>query len=200
MQKLICFDLDGVLVDACEWHRIAFNQALEEFSINSIPIDKHYKIYNGLPTVKKLELLGITDNTLVKLINKRKQEITIQLISKLTLDLEKTKLLKKLKKSNFLIACVTNSIRETTEIMLKNTGQFQYFDLIITNQDVKNPKPNSEGYIKAMVLAKCLPENTWIVEDSPKGITAAMNTGANVIQVKNASEVTLETIFKCINL
>lgn len=200
MQKLICFDLDGVLVDACEWHRIAFNQALEEFSINSIPIDEHYKIYNGLPTVKKLELLGITDNTLVKLINKRKQEITIQLISNLTLDIQKVNLLKKLKQNNFLIACVTNSIRETTEIMLKNTGQFEYFDFVITNQDVRSPKPNSEGYVKAMVLANCLPENTWIVEDSPKGITSATNTGANVIQVKDATQVTVETIFKHIPL
>lgn len=30
MIKLIIFDLDGVLVDACEWHRIALNLALKE--------------------------------------------------------------------------------------------------------------------------------------------------------------------------
>ena len=30
MIKLVIFDMDGVLVDACEWHRIALNEALKE--------------------------------------------------------------------------------------------------------------------------------------------------------------------------
>lgn len=200
MQKLICFDLDGVLVDACEWHRVALNDALLEFSIPPITIEDHYKTYNGLPTVKKLELLGITDTKLIESINDRKQQLTKSLIQNLTIDYEKVELLNKLKDKSYLIACVTNSIRDTTEIMLSNTGQIKYFDFIITNQDVRNPKPNSEGYIKAMVLAGCLPENTWIVEDSPKGITSAKNTGANVIEVKNCSEVVTDTIFKFLNI
>jgi len=28
--RLVIFDLDGVLVDACEWHRVALNKALKE--------------------------------------------------------------------------------------------------------------------------------------------------------------------------
>lgn len=200
VKKLICFDLDGVLVDACEWHRIALNSALLEFSISPITIEDHYKTYNGLPTVKKLELLGITDAKLIESINDRKQELTKKLIESLTVDDSKIELLKKLKNKSYLIACVTNSIRNTAEIMLSNTGQIRYLDFIITNQDVKNPKPSSEGYIKAMVLAECLPENTWIVEDSPKGIISAKNTGANVIEVKNSSEVVTDIIFKFLNI
>ena len=30
MLELVIFDLDGVLVDACEWHRVALNEALQE--------------------------------------------------------------------------------------------------------------------------------------------------------------------------
>lgn len=199
MHKLICFDLDGVLVDACEWHRLAFNQSLEEHSITPISIEEHYKVFNGLPSIKKLEILGISDKDLIKSINKRKQEITVKYISNLKKDFEKIDLLKTLKQRNFLISCVTNSIRETTELMLKNTGQFEYFDLIITNQDVRNPKPNSEGYVKAMVTLRSLPETTWIVEDSPKGIISAENTGANVIKVKNSFEVTKDSIINHIS-
>lgn len=194
MKKAICFDLDGVLVDACEWHRVAFNNALMQYTGKTISLEDHYKNYNGLPSLKKLELLGITDLSLCEKINDRKQELTIELIKNLTIDYEKVKLLDYLKKQGFKIACVTNSVRPTTEMMLKKTGQFNFFDCIITNQDIKNPKPNSEGYVQAMVTLQTFPKNTWIVEDSEKGITAAKNTGANVIIVNNATEVTTENI------
>ena len=118
------------------------------------------------------------------------------MIKNLTIDHEKVRLLNYLKEQGFKIACVTNSVRSTTEMMLKKTGQFDFFDCIITNQDIKNPKPNSEGYVHAMVTIQCLPKNTWIVEDSEKGITAAKNTGANIIIVNNATEVTTENISK----
>lgn len=198
MKKAICFDLDGVLVDACEWHRIAFNESLQEFTGNSISLDDHNKIFNGLPTFKKLELLGINDTKLIEKISNRKQEITEKLINNLCVDIKKIELLKYLKSKNFLIGCVTNSIRKTTELMLSKTGQINFFDTIITNQDIKNPKPSSEGYITAMVRLQCLPRNTWIVEDSDKGIISAKNTGANLIVVKDAKEVTLENITKYI--
>jgi len=54
---MVIFDLDGVLVDACEWHRIALNEALEEICGYKISLEDHYKIYNGIPTRKKLEIL-----------------------------------------------------------------------------------------------------------------------------------------------
>jgi len=200
MIKTICFDLDGVLIDACEWHRLAFNQALEEFTGSSITIEDHKKIYNGLPSVKKLEILGVKEKELVKKINDRKQEITKEYIKKLSTDEQKIELLKFLKSKKILIACVTNSVRETTKSMLINTGQYNYFDLIVTNQDVKNSKPSSEPYVYAMVALGSFPNQTWIVEDSEKGIISAKNTGANLIIVENAEQVNLDNIRKELNL
>lgn len=194
MNKTICFDLDGVLVDACEWHRLAFNEALFNYTGSSISLEDHNKFYNGLPTVKKLSMLGISDADLIKKINDEKQLVTLKFIEQLNKDTEKIKLLNYLKSKNYKIACVTNSVRITTELMLKKTGQLEFFDCIITNQDVKNPKPNSEGYVLAMVRLQSTPSNTWIVEDSEKGFTAAKNTGSNVVRVNNATEVTLDNL------
>ena len=50
MKKLIIFDLDGVLVDACEWHRVALNKALKEVSNYEISLQDHYSTFNGIPT------------------------------------------------------------------------------------------------------------------------------------------------------
>ena len=49
MIKIIIFDLDGVLVDACEWHRLSLNAALKEIANFEISVDDHYANFNGLP-------------------------------------------------------------------------------------------------------------------------------------------------------
>ena len=49
--KLVIFDLDGVLVDACEWHRQSLNDSLKEVCGYEIPLEEHNKIYNGLPKI-----------------------------------------------------------------------------------------------------------------------------------------------------
>ena len=55
--KLVIFDLDGVLVDACEWHRAALNEALYEVCNYKISMDDHHSVFNGIPTKVKLQKL-----------------------------------------------------------------------------------------------------------------------------------------------
>ena len=52
MIKLVIFDLDGVLVNACEWHRIALNKALKEICDYEISLEDHYCTFNDIPTKK----------------------------------------------------------------------------------------------------------------------------------------------------
>ena len=54
--KAILFDMDGVLVDAKDWHYFTLNKALEEYGY-FISIEDHVKIFDGLSTAKKLEML-----------------------------------------------------------------------------------------------------------------------------------------------
>ena len=197
--KAALFDLDGVLVDACDWHYEALNRALWEVAHYRIPREEHEKVFNGLPTKKKLAILnsqGIVLERDNEEIADLKQRLTLQTIEELAQeDFTKIELLGKLKMDGYKVACVTNCVRVTTELMLKNTGIDYMFDEIISNEDINNPKPHPEPYIKAMVLLRALPENTIIVEDSPKGLEAARLTGAKVLQVQNAKEVTL-SLFK----
>ena len=78
--------------------------------------------------------------------------------------------------------------------MLEKTGICRFFDYILTNQDVNKPKPNPEGYVYLMEAFQINKDNTFIIEDSPKGLEAARSSGANVIKVKNASKVNIETV------
>lgn len=195
---LIIFDLDGVLIDACEWHRQALNDALKEVASYEIPIEEHFQTYNGLPTRSKLKILN-QRNLVSKEDNQKvyesKQRRTIELINeKAAPDAEKIELLGGLKDKGCLTACCTNSISETAGLMLGRAGLLDYLNMLVTNEDVLNPKPDPEGYLKIIRHFRIALEQCLIVEDSPKGLCAAMATGANVLAVKNAQEVTLERI------
>jgi beta-phosphoglucomutase len=203
MIKCILFDLDGVLVDACEWHYLALNNALYDICKVRIDYQDHILNFNGLPTSKKLEILldrnYIKDSDMSKIWD-LKQKKTIDIISRdANIDLLKIQMLKDLKSSGLGIGCVTNSIEKTAKLMLLSTGQYEYIDLLITNEDVKMFKPDPEGYVAAMKKFSCMPAQTLIIEDSEKGCQAAISSGAHLLRVKNPSHVNIEAILNKIN-
>lgn len=192
--KAVLFDLDGVLVDAREWHYEALNEALSVFGF-VISRQEHESYYNGLPTFQKLKKLteekGFPES-LHKLIYDIKQLQTQRRLHSLTRpSFDKQLMLKQLKNAGMKLAVCSNSIRETVEVMLKNAMLDYYFDLLLSNQDVKNNKPDPEIYLVAMERLNVKPEETVIVEDAPHGVQAARASGANVIVVDNANDVNL---------
>ena len=198
MIKLIIFDLDGVLVNACEWHRVALNEALKEVCNYEISLKDHHKIYNGLPTKVKLCKLsdyGLLPENKHKDVYDLKQQKTIMIIEEnAKIRREKIELLNWLKSQSISVACFTNSIRKTAELMLKKTGIYDLFGLVLTNQDVQKPKPDPEGYIKVLKHFNCSPQSAIIIEDSPKGLKAARSTGCTVLKVKSPNDVTIQLL------
>lgn len=203
--KLVIFDMDGVLVDACDWHKDAFNQALEELCGYKISDEEHYAEFNGLPTKTKLAKLaekGIVkeDKKLHKEINNLKQENTIRIIEESCVyDNSKVNLVSWLKLKGIKVACFTNSIRKTAELMLDKCGVLSELDLLVTNQDVKEPKPSPEGYLKVLKHFNISPQDAMIVEDSPKGIKAATAAGCKIMKVDNATQVYTENMRRFIH-
>tara|TARA_Y100000296_G_C5032852_1_gene185747 strand:+ start:44 stop:646 length:603 start_codon:yes stop_codon:yes gene_type:complete len=199
---MFIFDLDGVLVDACDWHKDALNEALKQVCGYQISQEEHIKTFNGLPTKTKLQILS--ENNILHRdkhidVYNIKQQKTIDIINrKAHHQQEKIDLINFLKEKDFIVCCFTNSIRQTAELMLTKTGILDLFDSLVTNQDVKNPKPSPEGYIHLMEKFKVEKNMCYIVEDSPKGLKAAEASGANVIKVKNSQDLNLKFIRKYI--
>lgn len=201
MIKAILYDLDGVLVDATEWHYESLNAALNEISGFEISRQEHIITFNGLPTKKKLDILLNQKRIESKdfdAIWSLKQKKTNEIIKKTaSLDETKDRLHKGTKQ--FKKICVTNSIRQTALLMLEKTFQLQFMDLVISNEDVQNPKPDPEGYLKAISYLNILPSECMIVEDSPKGIESAKKSKSHVFEVSGYHDVTLENILNKIN-
>lgn len=190
--KAVIFDLDGVLVDMPNGHYEALNKALALFGAK-IDWEEHISTFNGLPTRKKLnklEELNRLPMGLIEFINSIKQDYTKELIPKYCApDYSKIILLKNLKDKGYKLGCCSNSIKETLLIMLESAQILDYFDIIIGNDEVKNPKPHPEIYLKAFDELNLSPEECIIIEDAPHGITAAKESGAVTIEVRGVHDV-----------
>lgn len=192
--RAILFDLDGVLVNMPDGHYDALNKALGLFGAK-IEQEEHYAHFNGLPTRKKLEELERQNRLpegLREFINDLKQDYTKDAIKTYCApDYAKIILLRHLKNKDYLLACCSNSIKETLHLMLKSAALFDYFDLILGNDEVSQPKPHPEIYLTAFDRLKVRPEECIIVEDSPHGIAAAKASGAEVREVRDIQDVHL---------
>lgn len=198
--KGVLFDLDGVLVDACEWHYEALNRALKQVCGYEISREEHESTFNALTSHQKLQILsdrGDIDIMLSGKVWQLKQDLTIRVIKeKAEPDELKIKLLCWLREHGYKIGCVTNSVKQSARLMLELTGQLEYLDILVTNSDVIHPKPAAEAYIKAMVHLSLEPKDVLIVEDTDKGAQAAAAACADCMRVKNGTEVTLENLLK----
>jgi HAD superfamily hydrolase (TIGR01509 family) len=197
--KLILFDLDGVITDTKEIHYHALNNSISEIDSKYIitPFE-HVSKYDGLKTLTKLEMLTKFKGLPVeshKQIYDKKQEYTLKEFVKITPDQNILNIFKTLKEDGYILGCCTNCIRRTALVALAKTGVIEYLDIIITNDDIKNPKPHPEIYWKAMSMMTFLPEETLIIEDSPQGLLSATRTKASVLRVNNSKDMNLEKIY-----
>lgn len=197
---LLVFDLDGVLIDSKEIHFLALNKALEQLDSKFvITQDQHLRFYDGLTTRKKLEKLS-ADKGLPRIefenIWNQKQVFTEELLMKLSKDDELINIFNDLKNLGINLAVASNSIKETVHTVLNHLGIIEYFDLVLSNNDVVNPKPHPEIYWRCMIHFNASPRFTTIFEDSPVGKEAAILSGAHLVSITNRHDVNLATVRK----
>lgn len=198
--KLIAFDLDGVLVEAKKIHYDSLNLALGEKYF--ISWEEHLSIYDGLKTNQKLEMLTKNKGLPVeshKDVWEKKQYHTLVLLKDLKPNQVISETIKRLSEEGYKLACCSNSIRKTILTVLSKLEIIEYFDLILSNEDVKNSKPHPEIYWKAISKIGCFPEETLIIEDSPYGLLAANRTKSFVMRVESPKNITYNNINKYLN-
>lgn len=199
--KAILFDMDGVLIDAKDWHYEALNKALGLFGVEISRYD-HLHTFDGLPTKVKLKMLGeryYLPEVLHPFINELKQSFTADLIhEKCHPMFHHEYALSKLHASGYKIAVCSNSIRQTIELMMDKANLAPYLDLIVSNEDVSKSKPDPEMYNTAIKKFGLNPDECIVVEDNPNGIQAGKASGANVLEVATVYDVNYDNITRMI--
>lgn len=195
--KAVVFDMDGVLIDAREWHYAALNRALALLGYE-ITRYEHLSAYDGLPTSRKLEMLSVErglPRELHGFVNSLKQQYTLELVATRCKPVfQHQYALAQLKAAGYRLGVASNSVRRTVREMMENADLLQYLDVLISNEDVQRPKPDPEMYGLAMERLGVAPEETLVVEDNENGVRAATAAGAHVMVVAGPEDVALDPI------
>ena len=198
MNKLIIFDLDGVLIDSKNIHFTALNEAIKDISTEFlISKEDQFMFYEGLPTKEKLKLLtkkkGL-DKKYYEIIWNKKQEQTKFLLNNIKQDDDLIKKIKHIKSFNIKVAVASNSIKNTIVQCLELLGISDLIDYVIGSDDVNFSKPHPEMYWKAISHFGFLLEDAVIFEDSLTGKIAASDSAIKMISVKNREDLSDEKI------
>lgn len=200
--KAIIFDMDGVLIDAQDWHYEALNKALTIFGMEITRVE-HLTAFDGLSTSQKLKMLSKVHSLPVSLhcfINEMKQQYTMDLTQQLCKPtFHHQYALSKFKEKDYQLAVASNSIRNTVKVMMEKSCLLGYLDFFLSNQDVTNGKPDPEIYNLAISKLGLKPDECVIVEDNEIGLKAAFASGANVLKVDSVDDVNFDNIQAFIN-
>lgn len=195
--QAVIFDMDGVLVDAKEWHYESLNRALGLFGYAIDRLD-HLVTYDGLPTKRKLEMLSIDQGlprALHDFINEMKQAYTMEMIfTRCKPRFFHEYALANLKARGYRLVVASNSVRPTVELIMEKCHLRGYLDFMLSNQDVTRPKPDPEIYATAIARLGLSPKQCLVVEDNQNGIKAAQTAGAHVMVVTAVEDVNLNAI------
>ena len=200
MNKLVIFDLDGVLIDSRDMHYDALNTALEKIHPKYvISKDEHLSLFDGLPTSRKLSILTDQRNLPPdrhQQIWEDKQKATIEIFSNLEHDYELMHYFQQLKNKGYQVAVASNSIRNTVKLVLLKLGILEFIDYYVSNEDVQRNKPFPQMYWKCMTACHALPKDTIIFEDSHIGRQGAIDSGSHLIPIENRNDLKQDKIDK----
>ena len=204
MNKLVIFDLDGVLIDSRDLHFEALNCALKKVGEKyAITRDEHLKQYDGLPTARKLSMLTANKGLpagLHQQVFQDKQSETLRLFAKLGPDYDLMSYFQQLKSRGYQVAVASNSVRNTVKMVLLKLGLLEFIDYQVSNEDVYKNKPFPEMYWRCMIACNALPRDTVIFEDSHLGRQGALDSGAHLIAIEDRYDMTQDKIDKVLEL
>jgi len=190
--RAVVFDMDGVLIDAKDWHYEALNRALGLFGMTISRYD-HLVTYDGLPTRKKLEMLTLERDLsrgLHGFLNDLKQKYTLELVyTKCKPTFHHQYALSALRSKGLRLGLCSNSIRKTVDVMCERAGLTEYFDQTLSNEDVSEPKPSPEIYSLMAKRLEVKPEECLVVEDNEHGVKSALAAGCQLLRVADVTEV-----------
>jgi len=189
MYSAVIFDWDGTLADTREIIVHSFQKVLRKIGcrVSDEFLERLIGIGARNMFKKSLEATGrMYDEEMIDNLLKEKMEIHLELTPKVKLFDGAISLLESLR-PKVKIALATMSNRKVIDKMLKEKGIQNYFDYVLTADEVKNPKPDPEAFLKCAEAIECEPEKCVVVEDSIFGVIAARRAGMRCIAVPSGS-------------
>lgn len=180
MKKAILFDVDGTLLDSYE-----FVFGAVKFALNTqgypYATKKNLQKAQGKPLVEFYKtLIPGADSAVLAEAHIQFQHKNFHLVKSFP---KINKTLKILKRSGYSLAVISNRLRDSLLVSLKQAGILSYFDVIVAADDVVNTKPHKDHIMTALEKLEVKSENAFMVGDTEHDILAGKNAGVKTVGV-----------------
>lgn len=179
----ILFDFDGTIAHS---ENAILDAIRDSVTLHGFDYEKHRETFAhriGLPMIDVYTELFGAENA--KQIRKTHIDIQHKHFHKYTLLDGALDTLRILKKHKVSTAIVTSANRPKMEALIAVLKLSDYFDYLVTIDDVKDAKPHPEGILKAMSSLHAKPDSSLMVGDSEADIKAATNAGIDSVLLLN---------------
>lgn len=183
------FDWDGTLADSRAAVVTSFQQVLREKGcyVDDEFIEKRIGIGARNTFKEALEAANISfDSSMLEDFMKEKIKVQIEHIWKVQLFEGALHLLKSLHEK-VKTALASSNNREIIDRILMEKGVRKYFDVTVTVDDVRKPKPDPEIFLKCARKLNCHPNRCVVLEDSIFGVKAAKRAGMKCIAIPSGA-------------
>lgn len=178
MIKAVIFDFDGTLADTLPVCFLAFESVFKKFDDREVTSEEIKAMFGPSETGIIRENLNNNHDEAIELYYEIYREQHENLVQN---NEDINTLLRKLKTTGYKLGIVTGKARRSLDISLDCLRLDEFFDVIITGDDVEFPKPHPEGIYKALEYLDVLPEEAVFLGDSDADIMAGKQ--ANVFTI-----------------
>lgn len=182
--QAIIFDMDGTLVDSGKAHEIAWIKTLERFNI---PVDRSFmRSLAGVPTFGTLQTLVAHFNCQVRSSLEAMADFKEAAVhEQLKAHIRPTDLFHVAKQYYGVLPMAVGTGAHTKEAntMLKLCGLNNWMECVVGADQVFDPKPAPDTFLRCAELLGVSPEHCVVIEDSKLGIQAAHAAGMEVLDV-----------------
>lgn len=189
--KALLFDLDGLIFDSEKVYYRCWKRAGEAYGFE-IPHETLLALRSCDSTVARERLeTSLGQEGVYDLIRARRKELMKPYLTQELPELKtgvKEFLQMVRESSDVRKAVVTQSRRSEKERLLEGVGLLQYFDEVVSADDVKRGKPFPDIYECACRRLSLKPEECVAFEDSPNGIVSAHDAGVHAVMIPDLSE------------
>ena len=180
--KAFLFDVNGTMINDMQYHILAWHRIMNEFGAG-ISIEKMKEECYG----KNHELIErilpgrFTEKEKDKLSLEKERQYQRDFRPHLKLIDGLGRFLKESRSAGIKLGIGSAAIRYNIDFVLDGMGNREYFDAIVSADDVGRSKPDPETWLKCAALLRLPPGDCHVFEDSPKGAESALNAGMRCI-------------------
>ena len=184
----LIFDCDGTLVDSMPLHWRAWDTVCQRHGIDFA--EERFYAMGGVPSKKILGMLkaeqGLNFDTAQ--VSREKEEAYLPLMREVKL-IEPVAEIARAHHGKIPLGVATGGRTQFIQPLLKSLGVMDWFDALVTSDDVENPKPAPDTFLKAAALMGVPAEDCRAYEDTDLGMDAIRAAGMEAVDVRTLEGV-----------